>query len=282
VPLPPVLEKLSDTIAGHGVLLCDAWGVIHDGSRLFEGVEEALRNFRRMCGPVVIVTNAPRPAALIPPQLDRLGLARDAYDAVVTSGEAARARIAARLPGAAFHIGATSDDPLFSGLDLGFAPLDAATFLICTGIDRALGDTPEAHRKILDAAVARGLPMICANPDIVVRWGGRLVYCAGAIAALYEELGGEVEYCGKPHTPIYRLALDAAATASGHAKEGARVLAIGDGIETDIAGANMHGFDAIYIFGAGGVHAGDVDAPSVLDTLARHGRSASIMERLRW
>ena len=279
---PPFIDRLSSIADSYDALLCDAWGVVHDGVTLFDGAKEALLAFRAERGPVVILTNAPRPSSIIPPQLDRLGLPRAAYDAVITSGDATRAEIAARLPSRPYRLGPEKDDPLYEGLGVSFAPLEEAAFIVCTGLVDDQGETPEDHRGLLERAAARRLPMICANPDIVVRWGGRLIYCAGALAQVYEQLGGEVVYGGKPHPRIYKLALKAIEDARGPV-ERTRTLAIGDGLRTDIAGANGQGIDAVFVAGSGGVHEGAMSHASIGDTLAQANVSAvAVMEKLQW
>ena len=249
-------------------MLCDAWGVVHNGVNLFPGAAEAMTEFRKSRGPLIILTNAPRPSSIIPAQLDRLGLPRDAYDDVVTSGDATRAEIAARLPAPAYRIGPDKDDALFEGLAIEFAPLNDAGFIICTGLQDDQHEEPENYRAVLADAAARGLTMVCANPDIVVNWGGRIIWCAGALAQIYEQLGGEVVYGGKPHAPIYRIAIEAIKEARGGAIKPSRILAIGDGLATDIAGANRQSIDALLVAGAGGIHEGDADAASIAARLS--------------
>jgi HAD superfamily hydrolase (TIGR01459 family) len=278
-----LIDRLSDIAETCDALLCDAWGVIHDGVRVFPGAAEALTEFRRSRGPVVVVTNAPRLSAIIPPQLDRLGLPRSAYDAVVSSGDATRAAIERRLPQRAFKLGPAKDETLYSGLAIEFAPLDKAEFIICTGLVDDAREKPEDYAGLLAEAAARRLPMICANPDILVRWGGRLVYCAGALAEIYLRLGAEVIFGGKPHPPIYDLALQAVDRAAGRPIAPSRVLAVGDGAATDIAGANRIGLPALYIAHEGGVHEGDTDAQSIAQALDRAGAKADFAAtRLAW
>lgn len=280
---PPLLNSLAAIAGNYDALLCDAWGVIHDGVRLFEGVSDALCEFRRTRGPVIILTNAPRPSSVIPGQLDRIGLPRSAYDTVVTSGDATRALIAARLPGSAVKIGPGKDDPLFDGLDIQFVGAGAADFIMCTGLRDEFNENPEDYRAELAAAAPRGLPMICANPDKFVNWGGRKIWCAGALAEIYEELGGPVAYGGKPHAPIYELARLRAAEIAGAPISRERILAVGDGLGTDILGANRQGLDVVYVVGAGGVHDGASDADAIAEALRRAGLSArAAMERLAW
>lgn len=281
---PPLfISGLSEIAGRYDALLCDAWGVIHDGVRAFPGVAEALTEFRRARGPVLVLTNAPRPSAIIPGQLDRLGLPRAAYDGVVTSGDATRAAIEAMLPRAAFKLGPEKDDGLYDGLELSFAPLDEAGFIVCTGLFDDQRETPDDYRALLGGAARRGLPMICANPDIVVNWGGRMIWCAGALAEIYEALGGAVIYGGKPHPPIYEVAMTALARAAGRPAAKARILVVGDGLKTDIAGANAQGIDALFIAGEGGVHAGGASAAAISAALERAGAHAAYAATgLRW
>jgi HAD superfamily hydrolase (TIGR01459 family) len=280
VPNAAPITHLAPLATRYDALLCDAWGVIHNGVTLFDGAAEALRRFRSQCGPVIILTNAPRPSHIIPAQLDRLGLPRDAYDGVVTSGDAARAEIARRSPAPAFRLGPEKDDPLYEGIDVAFAPLEAAEFIVCTGLTDDRNETPDHYRPLLARAAARGLPMICANPDIVVRWGGRLVFCAGALAELYEQMGGEVIYGGKPHRAIYDLALAEIGRLKGGPVERRKVLSVGDGVKTDIAGANAQGIDAVFIAGAGGVSGSGGDADEALERAGAH--AIAVMEKLQW
>ncbi len=283
---PPFIHGLSDLAAHYDALLCDAWGVIHDGRRLFPAVEEALVSFRRTRGPVIILTNAPKPADAIGPQLEALGLAPGAFDAIVTSGESTRAEIRRRAPGPAFRIGWDTDAILYDGTGVAFSSLEEAAFIICTGLAKEYGYDPEAYRPLLKDAAAAGKEMICANPDIVVRWKGELIYCAGAIARIYEEMGGPVVYAGKPHPAVYELCFRRIAEARGvdeGAVDRARVLAIGDGAGTDILGANRYGVDAVYVVGEGGVHVGGDDESAIAEALASSGaRAVAAMRGLKW
>lgn len=274
-----MISRLAPVAGRYDALLCDAWGVIHNGARLFDGAAEAIERFRAERGPVIILTNAPRPSTIIPAQLDRLGLPRTAYDGVVTSGDATRAEIIRRLPEPAFRLGPEKDDPLYAGIDIEFTSLEASAFLVCTGLADDQREAPEDYRPLLEKAAARRLPMVCANPDIVVRWGGRLVYCAGALAAIYEQLGGDVVYGGKPHPAIYDLAFAKIEALRGAPVERRRVLSIGDGVNTDIAGANEQGVDAIFVAGPGGVH-GDGEAIEALKK--SNARAIAIMDSLKW
>lgn len=280
---PQFIDGVQTIAEQYDALLCDAWGVIHNGVELFPGAAEAMIRFREGGRAIVILTNAPRPSSIIPAQLDRLGLPREAYDAIVTSGDATRDEIERRLPAPAYRIGPEKDDPLFEGLDIEFAPLEKATFIICTGLQDDQREAPEDYQDVLARAAQRGLPMICANPDIVVNWGGRMIWCAGALAEIYAGLGGEVVYGGKPHAPIYRLARVAIADALGAAPDKSRILAIGDGVKTDIAGANKEGVDAIFVAGDGGIHQGAADPETIrtrLDDASVH--ALAVTKALKW
>lgn len=275
------IDGIEDIAQGYDAMACDAWGVIHNGRALSPGVSEALISFREKRGPVVIVTNAPKPSSLIPAQLDRIGLPRGAWDAIVTSGDATREEIRARLPAPAFAIGPAHDDALYEGLGVAFAPLEKAGFIVCTGLDEEIGSEPEDYRALLSDAAARDLPMVCANPDIVVNWRGKLAWCAGAIAEVYESLGGSVSYGGKPHPPIYRLVRAAIDAAAGAPVDEGRILAVGDGLGTDIRGANKAGLDALLITGADGIL--DHDPASLARALTNERVSiVAAAERLVW
>jgi HAD superfamily hydrolase (TIGR01459 family) len=271
---PHFLHRLSAIADRFDALLCDAWGVIHNGVSLFDGVEEALVAFRKNRGPVIILTNAPRPSSIIPAQLDRIGLPREAYDAVVTSGDATRAAIEALLPRAVYKLGPDKDETLYAGLDVSFAPMERAGFIVCTGLVDDSRETPADYASLLAKAAALKLPMVCANPDIVVRWGDRLIYCAGALAEAYEKLGGDVIYGGKPHAPIYDLACARLEKFAGRALDRRRILAIGDGVMTDIAGAERNGFSSLFVASGGGVHEGALDEASIAGALERAGVKA--------
>jgi HAD superfamily hydrolase (TIGR01459 family) len=252
---PRIVGGLSEVAAGYDALLCDVWGVIHNGRESFPAACAALARVRAERRPVMLISNAARPASAVIPQLDGLGVPREAWSALVTSGDATRPLLAARAPGPAWAIGPERAATLYAGLGLDFTGPDDAAFIVCTGPENDEVETPEDYRARLAPCAARGLTMICANPDKVVQNGDRLIYCGGALAELYVSLGGAVVMAGKPHAPIYALALAEAAALRGQPLDPARVLCIGDGIATDLAGAAAHGLDALFI--ADGIHAGE-------------------------
>ena len=246
------IDGLAALAGRYDVLLCDVWGVIHNGAEAFPGPCAALARWRAEVGPVVLISNAARPSSAVAVQLDGLGVPRESWSALVTSGDVTRTLLAARAPGPAYRLGPDRDAPLYEGLALEFAPIEAARFIACTGLVDDEAETPEDYRALLTAAAARRLPMICANPDRVVQRGDKLVYCAGALAELYEAIGGEAVMAGKPYAPIYDASLARAAAFAGQPVERARVLAIGDGVVTDAKGANAQGLDLLFV--AAGIH----------------------------
>ena len=237
----------------YDLILCDIWGVLHDGLKAFPDAGAALGRFREGGGRVVLVSNAPRPGFAVAKQLDELGVPRAAYDGIVTSGDLTRAVVLERGRQALHHIGPERDLPLFEGTPARFAPLDSADYVVCTGLFDDEHETVVDYEPTLRRMRERDLWMVCANPDIVVERGEQLILCAGALAAEYEALGGETYAGGKPHRPIYEAALAQGARHLGSPPAHSRILAIGDAIRTDVAGAHGFGIDALLI--ARGIHA---------------------------
>jgi HAD superfamily hydrolase (TIGR01459 family) len=260
---PKVVPGLSALAERYDLLLCDIWGVVHNGREAFPKACEALARFRAAGGEVILISNSPRPRAGVVAQLAALGVPREAISEVVTSGDATRKLLSARAPGPAWKIGPDRDDALYEGLGLQFSDLENAAFISCTGPFDDEAETPEDYRERFGMAIERGLPMVCANPDIVVQRGDKLIYCGGALAQLYEALEGQVAMAGKPHAAIYDLALAEAATLTGRPIDRARVLCIGDGPRTDLRGANAQGLDALFI--AAGIHCQEILAKGALD-----------------
>jgi HAD superfamily hydrolase (TIGR01459 family) len=253
---PVLLHGLSEIAENYDALLCDVWGVVHNGRERFAESCAALSRFRAAHGPVILISNAPRPAADVTPQLDALGVPHEAWTTMVTSGDATRALLAERAPGPAWAIGPERDAPLYEGLGLDFSGPDEAVFISCTGPTDDTVETPEDYRERLTLCASRGLTMICANPDRVVQRGDQLVYCGGALADLYAGLDGPVLMAGKPYAPIYEMSVAEAAAHLGRPLQRARVLCIGDGIATDLGGAADQGLDALFV--AHGIHAAEV------------------------
>src|SRR6186997_2211751 len=229
-PAIPIIGSSKEIGSRYRAWVVDIWGVMHNGHRAFPGAVAAARRFREHGGIIVLLSNSPRPTIGVQEQLRRLGVSNDAYDATVTSGDLTRYELGKHEVATVFHLGPERDLPIFDG-------------------------------------IPRKLVMICANPDHLVERGDKLVYCAGALAAIYEKLGGPVIYAGKPYAPIYALALKIISDLAGRTVTKDEVLAIGDGVNTDIAGAAGFGIDAVFV--ASGLHvpanSGGEAGPETLD-----------------
>ncbi|UXU74221.1 MULTISPECIES: TIGR01459 family HAD-type hydrolase [unclassified Paracoccus (in: a-proteobacteria)] len=248
-----IIHALDDIARNYDAIFCDLWGCLHNGVAAYPAAVSALRDFRAGGGKVVLLTNAPRPQRYVAEQLDRMNVPQDAYDAIVTSGDAAQdAMFAGAVGRRVWAIAQPKDEGFFTDVPPEWqdadpiirVPMTEAEGIVCTGLFDDETETPDDYRTRLILCRERGLPMLCANPDVVVDLGAKRLYCAGALAELYEDLGGKALYFGKPHPPIYDLARRRLGLA-----EDARVLAIGDGIATDIQGAHGEGMDALFVTG---------------------------------
>lgn len=255
-----IIRSLADLTGRYDAVFCDLWGCLHNGQAAFPAAVTALQGFRATGGRVVLLTNAPRPKSSVVKQLDALGVPRDAWDIVVTSGDAAQMGMLSGAVGRkVHHIGASKDEPFFTDFAEDLAayastqppiirvPLNEAEGIVCTGLRDDLTETPDDYRAALLLGKTLGLPMLCANPDIVVDLGDKRLYCAGALAQAYEQMGGTALYFGKPHPPIYDLARRRLAEAGAPADP--QILCIGDGISTDIQGGMSEGLDTLFITG---------------------------------
>lgn len=251
-----IISAFGEISGRYDLALVDLWGCVHNGHDIYPAAEAALVQFRRAGGQVVLVTNAPRPAAAVAARLDQMGLSRDAYDVIATSGDAAQdAMLRGAVGTRVWHLGPDKDDGFFTDLPdwdgqvrIERVSFEQAQGIVCTGPFDEDTETPEEYRGRFLAAKARGMKLLCANPDLVVDYGDRRIYCAGALAQLYDQMGGESLYFGKPHPPIYDLARQRA-VAAGLRFEEDRVIAIGDGIHTDIQGGAAEGIDTLFITG---------------------------------
>ncbi len=254
IPLT-IIGSLDEISGRYEVLFCDLWGCLHDGQKVFADAAQALIAFREGGGTVVLVTNSPRPRREVARQLGVLQAPSDCYDEIASSGDAAQAALAAGQFGRkVFHLGPERDLPFFSDeadqpFDIERVELDQAEGIVCTGLYDDRTETPEDYRLTLMRAKQRGLKMLCANPDIQVDIGDQRIYCAGALARFYEELGGQAFYFGKPHPPIYDLARRRAEEIRGKAVADAAILCVGDGIATDIQGGMSEGLDTLFVTG---------------------------------
>jgi HAD superfamily hydrolase (TIGR01459 family) len=285
-PLPSI-SVLADLADRYDAVLSDVWGVVHNGVAAFPTAVDALVKFRAAGGKAVFIANAPRPSAPLIDMLDRLGVTRDSYDAMVSSGDATRVMIAKYSGRAIHHVGpATEDDALYEGLNVTRTTADKADAVVVTDLDTD-DDTPEMYRERAKQWLARKLPMICTNPDRVVEHGDKIIYCCGALGDLYAAMGGMVLMAGKPYQPIYEEAFRLAEEAAGRPLDKSRVLAIGDSMRTDATGAAQFGLDLLFVTCS--IHAAELDAfgkpdpQAIADLVApSRARLAGFLPRLSW
>jgi len=285
----PIITSFAEIAPDYDVILCDVWGVLHNGAVASAPASDALIRARQAGASVILVSNAPRPGDGVVQMLDKFGVPREAYDTIVTSGMVTSALLRERPGVKVWHLGPDRDLGIFDGLDLSLTSFEDAELIVCTGLFDDTTETPEHYADAMKAARTRNLPFICANPDIVVERGGDLIWCAGAIGEAYEQLGGEVVWCGKPYRPVYETALATAAKLRGSQPSLSRTLGIGDALRTDLAGALGMGFDCLFV--AAGIHAGELglqDGPEIdAKALARlledgPGLPRAVTTRLAW
>ncbi|MDX8540957.1 TIGR01459 family HAD-type hydrolase [Mesorhizobium abyssinicae] len=282
---PDIIGSLAELSGSYVAILCDVWGVVHNGEWHFPQAAQALAATRAANVPVVLITNSPRRSADVVAQMNAIGVPTDAYDRIVTSGDVTRDLIA-EGPRKIFHIGPDRDFTLYDGLGVDLVEEFEASGVVCTGLFDDEVEKPSDYAELLRRVRARDLPFICANPDIVVERGERMIWCAGALARDYAQLGGRTLIAGKPYAPIYDVAMKEVASLLGRPVERSRVLAIGDGMMTDIKGAADNGFEVLYV--SGGIHARDYGDPLRPDRerlaafLEKHGyRPVAVIPRLQ-
>ena len=285
---PQLIPGLRALAGRYDALLCDVWGVIHNGVARFPDACDALVRWNAEVSPVVLISNSPRPSADVVRQLQALGVPDAAWSGFVTSGDVTREEIERRGPARIWNIAPPRDGTLLAGLPLERVGPEEADFIVCSGPQDDETETAEDYRDRLAVAAARGIDMVCANPDRVVQRGERMIVCGGALADLYEALGGRVVMAGKPYPPIYAATLAEAERLAGRALNPARVLAVGDGVLTDVAGADRAGLPLLFV--AAGIHAGDLlqaggglDPGRVGAVLAQAGtRAEHVIADLAW
>jgi HAD superfamily hydrolase (TIGR01459 family) len=253
------LSRFDDLFDHYSTMFCDVWGVVHNGVELYPGVTDALAAFKRAGGTTILVTNAPRPAERVAEQLNGFGLGSEHFDHVATSGDATRTLLARYGGQSLFHLGPDRDLSIYDQLNIELSPVAEANAISCTGFFDDTTEVPDDYRNDFTDYIGRGLTMVCSNPDILIDRGGVKVWCAGALAQLYAELGGKVELAGKPHAPIYQLASTLLEQIAGRPVSKQDILAVGDGMKTDVAGANGFGLDCLLI--TDGIHAHEMGRP---------------------
>ena len=264
----PILSSVTELAFPCDAWIVDIWGVMHNGARAYAAAAAACRRFRRGGGTVVLLSNAPRPFRAVVHQLTAFGVDPESYDGGLTSGDVTRGLLEAWSDRSLLHIGPERDKGLFEGLTARLTTPDRAEAIVCSGLWDDTCETPANYGALFEALAVRRLPMLCANPDLVVERGNKLIYCAGALAALYAEKGGEVIYAGKPHLPIYEHTFAALERLAGRALARERILAIGDGIDTDLLGAHRAGLRSVFIASA-------VHLPGALNAQTLEGLFAS-------
>lgn len=284
--MTPIIESLAEIADRYDALLCDLWGCYHNGLTPYPAAVAALRAFRARGGTVILMTNAPRAHTQVAQFLDRIGAPTDTHDAIVSSGDAARAEVARHAYGRRVHyVGPERDTSFFDGAEVALVGPEEAESVIAVGLRDDSVETPADYAGDIALWKSRDLPMLCANPDIIVDRGEQRLYCAGAIAEAYAAAGGRVAYSGKPHPAIYRLGREILERLRGHGPH--RVLALGDGVATDVAGGAAEGLDTLFI--TGGIAAAKVsddperpDPARLADWLAAQGAAPTYaMGRLR-
>jgi HAD superfamily hydrolase (TIGR01459 family) len=279
IPIVDTIAALADATVAW---LVDIWGVMHNGVQPFAEACDACKRFRENGGLIVLVSNSPRPHEAVAAQLDRIGVPRTSWDVIVSSGDVARSLIAGYAGRAILHIGPERDLPIFAGMNVERVKLDQADVVVCTGLFDDERETPDDYARLLASCLARGLQMICANPDITVERGGRIIFCAGAVARAYEQLGGKVAYAGKPYLPIYERAFETLELLRRGSADRSRLLAIGDGVHTDIAGAAAANVRSVFV--ASGVYVARPLSGAALEGLfpPPGPRPVAAMTRLSW
>ncbi len=287
---PELLSGLSAVPGQYDALFCDIWGVIHNGRQHFPPAYEALKRFKAECGPVILISNSPRPNDSLIAQLASLGIMDDGFSAVISSGDATREYLRKFAPtGPAWRIGDMREQALYHGIDIDLSGTpETAAFISCTSPFNDEEDTLDQYQHVFETAAKRNLVMICANPDKVVQRGDKIIMCAGSLADLYASLGGQVVMAGKPYAPIYEMCYTALDGLTGKPHDKRRILAIGDGLPTDVLGANGQGLDLLFI--AAGIHAVEAtDATGKLDPLllkklldVQTAEAKYVAEALRW
>ena len=284
-----VIDSCADLLSRYDVVFCDIWGVMHDGHKAYQGANAAMQRFRQDGGTVILVSNAPVPAERVAEMLRYVGVVDDAWDWIVASGDIALRHIAERGYAKLYAIGPRDrDDALFSRLPEIIDDVTRVDAIVCSGLDNDQVETAESYRAVLETARSHNIPFVCANPDLVVDVGGTSYLCAGVIGSLYETLGGDVYWAGKPHRSAFDTAMDRAKSIRGEDVPLSRTLVIGDALRTDMRGAKTMGTDALFV--AGGIHREDTMknakiCPAKLESFLSSEESfplVAAMAELRW
>lgn len=277
------MPDVSELSSRYRVWFCDIWGVVHNGYQPFVATVDGLKRHRHNGGIVILVSNSPRTANGVARQLLEIGIDPAAHDAIATSGDVTRQLIIDHGGGKVFHLGPSRNFSIYDGLNVERVALDEAHAVVCTGLFDELHETAENYAPLFTGMLSRNIEMICANPDKIVKMGNRILPCAGALAAAYAAMGGQVLMAGKPYLPIYELAHHEAERLAGQKLATTEILAIGDGPETDIRGAAAYGISAVLV--ADGVTDASHGLEAVAQEVQRMVPEANIVATvhdLRW
>ncbi len=286
---PPIIHNAGPLLENYDVLLCDIWGVVHDGRDAYAAAGEALARFRARGGTVILVSNVPLPAKSVERVLEQTRVRRDSWDAIVAGGDIALAHIAEKGYRRLHWVGPMDRDrALFKQAPGPSVPIEEAEAILCSGLVDDANETVEDYRAVLEAGLRRKLPFVCANPDFVVDVGEKRLLCAGSLAAEYEKLGGMVYWGGKPHLPAYKTGREKAAVLRGAMPEMSRILGIGDTVRTDLGAAQALGCDALFV--TAGIHrdvimrGDEIDEASLAELFAPAGTPPAVaaINYLRW
>jgi len=261
-----ILKSCLPYLANYDALICDIWGVLHDGVTAYPDSNATLTRYREQGGRVVLLSNSPQLSWQIEDLLRDRGVKRSVYDTLVTSGDLTISAVRALNVRRVYHLGPERHAPLYENQPYGRGPLEGAEAIVCTGFFNDNTEELESYMPDLQKAVSRGLPLVCGNPDVVVDVGGQLVLCAGAIAARYEEIGGRVIWAGKPDMMAYTAAQEKIDALFGAPVAKSKILAIGDALKTDMQGAEGYGVDRLFI--AQGIHREEVAPEGKIEAAA--------------
>ncbi|MFQ3360892.1 MAG: TIGR01459 family HAD-type hydrolase [Alphaproteobacteria bacterium] len=239
------------------VILCDIWGVLHNGKHLFENAVQSLLKYSKSGGYVVLITNAPRPSIDVARQLNQMGLNKNSYNLIISSGDVTRFWLQSLNKIALYHLGPERDKPIFLDLDINFSNSENCQSVLCTGLYDDETDVLDDYNDLFNLFLNKKIVMHCANPDLTVIREGKTILCAGSLAKYYADKGGQVKYFGKPFEYIYQHAIEEVNRNNNFKVKKSEILAIGDGLKTDILGASNFGIDSFFIMD--GVHKNELN-----------------------
>ena len=249
--------EITEIISKYKVILCDVWGVLHNGKDLFENAVESLLKYSKSGGYIVLITNAPRPSIDVIKQLNQMGLNKNCYNLIVSSGDVTRFWLQSLNKTSLYHLGPERDKSIFLDLDINLSNSKNCQSVLCTGLYNDETDILDDYNDLMNLFLSKKIVMHCANPDLTVIRGDKTILCAGSLAEYYANKGGQVKYFGKPFEYIYEFAIKEVNKNNNFKVKKSEILAIGDGLKTDILGAGNFGIDSFFIIN--GVHKNELN-----------------------